>query len=332
MATLRRRLHRFNGTSYDVVHFETEAKLVLMNDGTTAEDAINWRMPRGIIRQIDVTTNLFTLQHGIYFAQGDVAKTNNWPIDGAFMGLVIKQGSGDGTGDYYHCVITAYNENTCLVYRNINRYSAWSGWQVDYNSQCMPTLAELSTADGNKIGKLYCTVDDGIYVRAIEGATEAENGLGNGDLFLNYRRPNNTIYMGGNGNSSNVAIHSGNIGSYAATISSLNALTTRVSNLEGSVDMAKLVYSKCVNLESVDARKVTYKASFVRIKMTMYYSQTAGSRAVAGSCGTAYVDIPLGGSGCINIDGIAYEFSYSADGIVSNPKIQYSATLEFYNY
>ena len=41
MATLRRRLHRFNGTSYDVVHFETEASLVKMSDGTTAEAAIN---------------------------------------------------------------------------------------------------------------------------------------------------------------------------------------------------------------------------------------------------------------------------------------------------
>lgn len=96
--------------------------------------------------------------------------------------------------------------------------------------------------------------------------------------------------------------------------------------------MAKLVYSKCVNLETAVDRKVTYKASFVRIKMAMYYSQTDGSRAVAGSCGTAYVDIPLGGSGCINIDGTAYEFSYSADGIVSNPQVQNSATLEFYNY
>lgn len=41
MATLRRRLHRFNGTSYDVVHFETEASLVKMSDGTTLENKIN---------------------------------------------------------------------------------------------------------------------------------------------------------------------------------------------------------------------------------------------------------------------------------------------------
>ena len=41
MATLRRRLHRFNGTSYDVVHFETEANLVKMTDGTTLENKIS---------------------------------------------------------------------------------------------------------------------------------------------------------------------------------------------------------------------------------------------------------------------------------------------------
>ena len=45
MATLRRRLHRFNGTSYDVVHFETEASLVKMADGTTAEVAISAKAP-----------------------------------------------------------------------------------------------------------------------------------------------------------------------------------------------------------------------------------------------------------------------------------------------
>lgn len=41
MAILRRRLHRFNGTSYDVVHFETEASLVKMADGITLENKIN---------------------------------------------------------------------------------------------------------------------------------------------------------------------------------------------------------------------------------------------------------------------------------------------------
>lgn len=343
MATLKRRLHRNNGSGYDTVHFETEAKLVLMSDGTTAEDAINWRMPRGIIGQIDVTTNLFTLQHGIYFAQGDVAKSNNWPIDGAFMGLVIKQGTGDGTGGYYHCVITAYNENTCLVYRNIYRYSAWSGWQVDYNSQCMPTLAELSTADGNKIGKLYCTIDDGVYVRAIEGAKEEECGVGNGDLFLNYRRPNNTIYMGGNGSSSNVAIHSGNIGNYAATTSSLNALATRVSNLEGSVDMAKLVHTESLSFRRNEKTITTYtNADYVIVKpVTRSESNLNRSDSIILSDDSAYKIM----KGCSALCALycnsnkcieSVVITYNSDGTLTHNvyddhnTTSYSGTLEFY--
>ena len=41
MAILKRRLHRNNGSGYDTVHFETEANLVLMNDGTTLENKIS---------------------------------------------------------------------------------------------------------------------------------------------------------------------------------------------------------------------------------------------------------------------------------------------------
>lgn len=42
MATLRYRKHRKNGDGgYDVIHTETDASVVLMSDGTTAEDAIN---------------------------------------------------------------------------------------------------------------------------------------------------------------------------------------------------------------------------------------------------------------------------------------------------
>lgn len=126
MATLKRRLHRNNGSGYDTVHFETEAKLVLMSNGTTAEDAINTK-----------------------------AAANH-------------------------------------------------------------THNDKLNVSGGKVGRLYCTIDDGIYVRSIEGATEAENGTGNGDLYLNHDRPNKTVYMGGNGYSRNVAIHSGNIESYAA--------------------------------------------------------------------------------------------------------------------
>ena len=42
MATLKQRLHKKNSSgSYDVVHLETSAGLVLMSDGTTVEAAVN---------------------------------------------------------------------------------------------------------------------------------------------------------------------------------------------------------------------------------------------------------------------------------------------------
>lgn len=42
MATLKQRLHKKNSSgSYDTVHLETSASLVLLSDGTTVEDALN---------------------------------------------------------------------------------------------------------------------------------------------------------------------------------------------------------------------------------------------------------------------------------------------------
>ena len=40
MATLKQRLHRYNGSSYDTVHFETDSSLVLRPDGTTVEGSL----------------------------------------------------------------------------------------------------------------------------------------------------------------------------------------------------------------------------------------------------------------------------------------------------
>lgn len=41
MATLKRRLHKNNGSGYDIVYFETLAELVKCNDGTTVESALS---------------------------------------------------------------------------------------------------------------------------------------------------------------------------------------------------------------------------------------------------------------------------------------------------
>lgn len=41
MAVLKKRLHKFNGASYDTIYFETKADMVLMSNGSTVEDAVN---------------------------------------------------------------------------------------------------------------------------------------------------------------------------------------------------------------------------------------------------------------------------------------------------
>mgnify|MGYP004654399847 CR=1 FL=1 len=117
-----------------------------------------------------------------------------------------------------------------------------------------------------------------------------------------------------------------------ATTTTVNTLATRVSNLEGSVDMAKLVYAKYIYASNYAAGTVTYKASFVRVKIARYSSASAGSNT-ADSCGTAYIDIPLGGSGCINIDDNCAIFTYSTDGTVTLAEAKkFGVTYEFYNY
>ena len=46
MATLKQRLHKKNSSgSYDIVHLETSASLVIMSDGTTAQTAIDGKAP-----------------------------------------------------------------------------------------------------------------------------------------------------------------------------------------------------------------------------------------------------------------------------------------------
>ena len=45
MATLKRRLHKNNGSGYDVVYFETLAELVKCSDGTTVESALASKAP-----------------------------------------------------------------------------------------------------------------------------------------------------------------------------------------------------------------------------------------------------------------------------------------------
>ena len=94
--------------------------------------------------QISVDTNLFTLAHGFYFAQGNVSTDNNWPFTGYFMGLIEKRGTTDGTGPNYHAALTLWNENDCREYNNICKYSGWGGWSITYTTKDRPTASDVN--------------------------------------------------------------------------------------------------------------------------------------------------------------------------------------------
>ena len=46
MATLKQRLHRKNGSSYDVVHLETESNVVMRPSGNTVETDLTNYLPK----------------------------------------------------------------------------------------------------------------------------------------------------------------------------------------------------------------------------------------------------------------------------------------------
>lgn len=213
MAILKRRLHRNNGSGYDTVHFETEAKLVLMSDGTSAEAAINAKAPAGFglgdRASLAYSSSADDInKSGWYIVNGN--DEMNW---GWYMLMHIQETDPEADVTKSGCFQLGMSLASTSSHNEIavrwKDYGIWTSWNRIYS------LAD-DTDRKVKVGRLYHTIDDGVYVRAIEGAKEEDCGVGNGDLYLNYRRPNNTIYMGGNGNSSNVAIHSGNIGSYTA--------------------------------------------------------------------------------------------------------------------
>lgn len=46
MATLKQRLHRKNGSSYDIVHLETESNVVMRPSGNTVETDLTNYLPK----------------------------------------------------------------------------------------------------------------------------------------------------------------------------------------------------------------------------------------------------------------------------------------------
>lgn len=46
MATLKQRLHRKNGSAYDIIHMETESNVVLRPSGNTVETDLTNYLPK----------------------------------------------------------------------------------------------------------------------------------------------------------------------------------------------------------------------------------------------------------------------------------------------
>ena len=46
MATLKQRVHRYNGSSYDTIHYETSSELVLRPSGRTVEQDLTDYLPK----------------------------------------------------------------------------------------------------------------------------------------------------------------------------------------------------------------------------------------------------------------------------------------------
>lgn len=116
----------------------------------------------------------------------------------------------------------------------------------------------------------------------------------------------------------------------------LSSIKTRLTKLEGSVDMAKLVYSTAGMVGSNSFTK-TYNAAFVRVKVS--HGEYASSNA-GGYLGMAYVDVPKGGDG--RLGGVAMDMyiTYGTDGTLNIGGTQNGGSranyeyihVEFYNY
>ena len=111
MATLKQRLHRKNGSAYDIIHMETESNVVLRPSGNTVETDLTNYLPK-VQNSDDVPEGLTPGQISIgqskvYFCGVDgetyelTAKSSTWfPVYGdsfTYTGdyLVIDEGNGD---------------------------------------------------------------------------------------------------------------------------------------------------------------------------------------------------------------------------------------------
>ena len=115
----------------------------------------------------------------------------------------------------------------------------------------------------------------------------------------------------------------------------LSSIKTRLTKLEGSVDMAKLVYSTAGMVSSSFTK--TYNAAFVRVKVS--HGEYASSNS-GGYLGMAYVDVPKGGDGRLGGVAMDMHITYGTDGTLNIDGTQNGGSranyeyihVEFYNY
>ena len=127
MATLKQRLHKKNSSgSYDVVHLETSAGLVLMSDGTTVEAAVN-----GKAASSHTHSGYASSSHthtGVYANYSHTHTASQ--ITGLSTGVTVTTGSlGNGTSN-----ITLSSSAKVLILYSLDGFSNPVYVFVKYNS------------------------------------------------------------------------------------------------------------------------------------------------------------------------------------------------------
>lgn len=157
------------------------------------------------------------------------------------------------------------------------------------------------------------------------------------DVYPWAKQPNKPAYTAGEvGAAPSGHTHDDRYYTEAEVNNLLSAIKTRLTKLEGSVDMAKLVYSTTGMVGNNSFTK-TYNAAFVRVKVS--HGEYASSNA-GGYLGMAYVDVPKGGDG--HLCGVAMDIyiTYGTDGTLNIEGTQNGGSranyeyihVEFYNY
>ena len=187
MATLKRRLHRNNGSGYDTVHFETEANLVLMSDGTTAEAAINGKAAKDHTHETSFTiisNNEMNLANGYSDANGNGDVYFNFSgASKAIKTYSLCDGKGNIIGTIIHT-------------GNIGNYIDAKG-HVHTGQQLKPGALEMtpgaSAGHGGYIDFHYNSSSADYTARIIEDATNRLNIVASNGVIVSNAAPSAVV-------------------------------------------------------------------------------------------------------------------------------------------